>query len=108
MAILDPTVPRSGMTRPRTVAAISAPDGFRSSNVLVLIVEAFIASLKVAITAVPAGTLVECGTPAAGVRTVHVKLAGAGAELVTTEMVGFEWVRTAEHPAFAELLALVR
>ena len=36
------------------------------------------------------------------------RLAGAGAELVTTEMVGFEWLRTAEHPAFAELLALVR
>jgi len=36
------------------------------------------------------------------------RLAGAGAELVTTEMVGFEWVRTAEHPAFTELLALVR
>ena len=36
------------------------------------------------------------------------RLAGAGAELVTTEMVGFEWVRTAEHPAFPELLSLVR
>ena len=35
------------------------------------------------------------------------RLAGAGAELVTTEMVGFEWLRTAEHPAFAELLKLV-
>jgi nicotinamidase-related amidase len=36
------------------------------------------------------------------------RLAGAGAELVTTEMVGFEWLRTAEHPAFPELLALIR
>jgi len=36
------------------------------------------------------------------------RLAGAGAELVTTEMVGFEWLRTAEHPAFSELLALIR
>ena len=35
------------------------------------------------------------------------RLAGAGAELGTTEMVGFEWLRTAEHPAFAELLKLV-
>ncbi len=36
------------------------------------------------------------------------RLAGAGAELVTTEMVGFEWLRTAEHPAFPELLSLIR
>jgi nicotinamidase-related amidase len=36
------------------------------------------------------------------------RLAGAGAELVTTEMVGFEWLRTAEHPAFREFLELIR
>ena len=35
------------------------------------------------------------------------RLAGAGAELVTTEMVAFEWLRTAEHPAFRDMLALV-
>ncbi|MFN5350337.1 MAG: isochorismatase family protein [Polaromonas sp.] len=36
------------------------------------------------------------------------RLAGNGAELVTTEMVAFEWLRTAEHEAFKELLALVK
>jgi nicotinamidase-related amidase len=36
------------------------------------------------------------------------RLAGAGAELVTTEMVIFEWLRTAEHPQFKALLALVK
>lgn len=36
------------------------------------------------------------------------RLAGAGAELVTTEMVAFEWVRTAEHPAFREIQALIK
>jgi nicotinamidase-related amidase len=36
------------------------------------------------------------------------RLAGAGAELVTTEMVAFEWLRTAEHPAFREVLSLVK
>ncbi|HYP82566.1 isochorismatase family protein [Variovorax sp.] len=36
------------------------------------------------------------------------RLAGAGAELVTTEMVAFEWLRSAEHPAFREALALIR
>ena len=36
------------------------------------------------------------------------RLAGAGAELVTTEMVLFEWMRTAEHPHFRELQALIK
>lgn len=36
------------------------------------------------------------------------RLAGAGAELVTTEMVAFEWLRTAEHPEFKSVLSLVK
>jgi len=36
------------------------------------------------------------------------RLAGAGAELVTTEMVAFEWLRSAEHPAFKDVQALVK
>lgn len=36
------------------------------------------------------------------------RLAGAGAELVTTEMVAFEWLRTAEHPAFKAVQALIK
>lgn len=36
------------------------------------------------------------------------RLAGAGVELVTTEMVAFEWVRSAEHPAFKEVQALIK
>lgn len=36
------------------------------------------------------------------------RLAGAGAELVTTEMVGFEWLRSAEHSAFRDWQALIR
>jgi nicotinamidase-related amidase len=36
------------------------------------------------------------------------RLAGAGCELVTTEMVAFEWLRSAEHPAFPEVLRLVK
>ena len=36
------------------------------------------------------------------------RLAGAGAELVTTEMVAFEWLRTAEHADFKAVLELVR
>lgn len=36
------------------------------------------------------------------------RLAGAGAELVTTEMVAFEWLRTAEHPVFKDVLSLIK
>ncbi|MFT4195661.1 isochorismatase family protein [Ottowia sp.] len=36
------------------------------------------------------------------------RLAGAGCELVTTEMVGFEWLRECEHPRFKGWLALIR
>ena len=36
------------------------------------------------------------------------RLAGAGAELVTTEMVLFEWLRTAESPVFKQMQALIK
>ncbi len=36
------------------------------------------------------------------------RLAGAGAELVTTEMVLFEWLRSCEHPRFKEMLSLIK
>ena len=36
------------------------------------------------------------------------RLAGAGVELVTTEMVAYEWLRSAEHPAFKAMLQLVK
>jgi nicotinamidase-related amidase len=36
------------------------------------------------------------------------RLAGAGVELITTEMVAFEWLRTAEHPEFKAAQALIK
>lgn len=36
------------------------------------------------------------------------RLAAAGVELVTTEMVAYEWVRSAENPVFKAMLDLVR
>lgn len=53
-------------------------------------------------------------TDACGARTernrdaAFDRLAGAGAELVTTEMVAFEWLRSAEHPAFKSVQALIK
>lgn len=36
------------------------------------------------------------------------RLAGTGCELVTTEMVLFEWLRTAEHPDFRDIQSLIK
>lgn len=36
------------------------------------------------------------------------RLASAGVELVTTEMVAFEWLRSAAHPAFKSVQALIK
>jgi nicotinamidase-related amidase len=36
------------------------------------------------------------------------RLAGAGCELVTVEMVAFEWLRTADHPMFKDVLGLIK
>lgn len=36
------------------------------------------------------------------------RLAGAGAELVSTEMVAFEWLRTADDPHFKDVHALIK
>ena len=36
------------------------------------------------------------------------RLAGAGAELVTTKMVAFEWLRDARHPRFREVLTTIK
>ena len=36
------------------------------------------------------------------------RLAGAGAELVTTEMVAFEWLRSCEHEDFRDILQMIK
>jgi nicotinamidase-related amidase len=36
------------------------------------------------------------------------RLAGAGVELLTTEMVAFEWLRSAEHPEFKAIQSLIK
>jgi len=40
--------------------------------------------------------------------TALVRLQQAGAYLVTVEMVAYEWLRNSEHPAFREVLRLIK
>ena len=53
-------------------------------------------------------------TDACGSRTernrdaAYDRLAGNGAELVTTEMVAFDWLRSADHPLFKSIHALIK
>lgn len=49
------------------------------------------------------------GSRAPESRTVALqRLERHGAEIVTTEMVAFEWLRSAEHPRFRDVLKLVK
>lgn len=76
--------------------------------------EAHICLLQTALELLEAEMDVWVVTDACGSRTernrdaAFDRLAGAGAELVTTEMVAYEWLRSCEHPAFKEMLALVK
>ncbi|PUA16331.1 isochorismatase family protein [Glaciimonas sp. PCH181] len=40
--------------------------------------------------------------------TALARLQQAGAQLVTVEMVAYEWVKSSEHPAFREILHLIK
>ena len=76
--------------------------------------EARVCLLQTALDLVDAEFEVWVVTDACGSRTernrdaAFDRLAGAGCELVTTEMVAFEWLRSAEHPAFKDVLRLVK
>jgi len=77
-------------------------------------VEAHICLLQTALDLMDDEFEVWVVTDACGSRSVRNqdaafdRLAGAGAELVTTEMVIFEWLQTAEHPQFKEIQSLVK
>jgi nicotinamidase-related amidase len=76
--------------------------------------EAHICLLQTALGCLEAELDVVVVTDACASRTernrdaAYDRLAAAGAELVTTEMVLFEWLRTAEHPQFKAVQALVK
>ena len=98
---------------PRHLQKPVAPVAERNTVVLAGC-EAHVCLLQTALELVEQEIDVWVVTDACGSRTernrdaAFDRLAGAGCELVTTEMVLFEWLRSAEHPAFRELQALIK
>ena len=83
-------------------------------SIVIAGVEAHVCLLQTALELLDAEFEVWVVTDACGSRTERNRdaacdrLAGAGAELVTTEMVLFEWLRTAEADPFKEIQALIK
>jgi nicotinamidase-related amidase len=111
-----PARPPTGNARslPRHLQKPAAsPDPSRSTLVLAGC-EAHVCLLQTALELLEDEFEVWVVTDACGSRTernrdaAFDRLAGAGAELVTTEMVAFEWLRGCRHPRFREVLALIK
>ena len=92
----------------------AVPQDPSRQSIVIAGVEAHVCLLQTALELLEAEFEVWVVTDACGSRTernrdaAFDRLAGAGAELVTTEMVLFEWLRTAEADPFKEIQALVK
>ena len=98
---------------PKHLQKKSEPESVRSTVILGG-VEAHICLLQTALDLLEQEFQVYVVTDACSSRTernrdaAFDRLAGMGAELVTTEMVLFEWLRSAESDAFREIQALIK
>lgn len=92
----------------------AAPSEPERSTVVIAGCETHVCLLQTALMLLEAEWDVWVVVDACGSRTernrdaAYDRLAGAGCELVTTEMVGFEWLRSCEHPRFRELQTVVK
>jgi len=93
--------------------AVPAPPPGRDS-IVIAGVEAHVCLLQTALELLEQEFEVWVVTDACGSRSernrdaAFDRLAGNGAELVTTEMVAFEWLRGADHPLFRPVQALIK
>lgn len=107
-------VPGNARSLPRHLQKPAAAPVAERQTVVVAGCEAHVCLLQTALELIEQEFDVWVVTDACSSRTernrdaAFDRLAGAGAELVTTEMVAFEWLRTAEHPAFREVQALIK
>ncbi|HEX5452212.1 MAG TPA: isochorismatase family protein, partial [Stellaceae bacterium] len=76
--------------------------------------ETHVCVLQTALGLLAAGRRVAMVRDAVGSRRAESKEAALrrlerhGAEIVTTEMVAFEWLATAEHPRFRDIVRLIK
>jgi nicotinamidase-related amidase len=111
-----PARPAGGNARslPKHLQKSAAPSAPERPTIVVAGCEAHVCLLQTALELLEQEFDVWVVTDACASRTernrdaAFDRLAGAGAELVTTEMVAFEWLRTAEHPAFREVQGLIK
>ena len=115
LEILRPPARHGGNARslPKHLQKNTPPDEQRAS-IVIAGCETHVCLMQTALDLLDEEFDVWVVTDACGSRTernrdaAFDRLAGAGCELVTTEMVAFEWLRTAAHPAFDEVLRLVK
>lgn len=99
---------------PKHLQKPAADEGEARSTIVIAGCESHVCLLQTALDLLDEEFDVWVVTDACGSRTernrdaAFDRLAGAGAELVTTEMVAFEWLRTAEHPAFKSAQSLIK
>ena len=98
---------------PRHLQKPAAPQPERGT-VVIAGCETHVCLLQTALLLLEAEWDVWVVTDACGSRTernrdaAYDRLAGAGCELVTTEMVGFEWLRDCQHPQFKPWQGLIK
>jgi nicotinamidase-related amidase len=117
---VDGLVPEAGaeVVHKMSFDAVRAP-GFMQRlpdrrDIVLVGCEAHVCVLQTALGLLDAGRRVFVASDAVGSRVVESKetairrMERHGAEVVTTEMVLFEWLGTADHPRFREAVALIK
>ncbi len=99
---------------PKHLQKVAPPTEPTRGTVVIAGCEAHVCLLQTALELLEEEFDVWVVTDACGSRTernrdaAYDRLAGNGAELVTTEMVAFEWLRSAQHPQFKRVHALIK
>ncbi|AMP12451.1 isochorismatase family protein [Collimonas pratensis] len=112
-ALLDQTVEKSNFDACAQPEFITAIDNGRD-QLVVLGCEAHVCVLQTVLGLLHRRHRVKLVSDAVGSRQAGDKAAAieraraAGAEIVTSEMLMFEWMRSSEHPKFREILKLIK